>query len=128
FSSACSLPPPAWRQAARRRAASLPSASAEPSVFSAEASETVRVAECAVLARRPLRCLRVTGPRGRQGLKIEDIAVEQVRGAHAPQTLHHGLHAAGVAAFPLAEHALHLPALHVLLRAAQVARDDRKLP
>src|SRR5690349_19827272 len=64
---------------------------------------------------------------GRQAVEVERLAVEQVGRPNVFQAVEHGLDSPGVALLPVAQKLLHLLALHVLLRAAQVAGDDRKL-
>ena len=60
--------------------------------------------------------------------KIVQIAVHQMRRRDARQCLEHVFGAPGMAALPLGEHLLDLLALEILLRTAQVAGNDRKLP
>src|SRR5437016_14564514 len=61
-----------------------------------------------------------------QACEIEQLAVEQVRRAHVGERAHDRLDATGMALFPLGEHLAHHPPLQVLLRAGQLARNDRE--
>ena len=65
--------------------------------------------------------------RGLEPREVEQIAVHQVRGHHARQRVEHVPRAARMLAVPFLDHPAHFLALQVLLRAAQVARDDGEL-
>src|SRR6185312_16113939 len=82
---------------------------------------------CRLPASEPGMCigaLRIA-PRAERS-EIEQFEVGQLRWCDVRECAEHDLAAAGVLAFPRIEHAAHLLALQVLLRAAQVARDDRE--
>src|SRR3954471_9356749 len=64
----------------------------------------------------------------RDSREIEQRAVQQVRRRDIGQRAEDGFDAAGMLPFPLARHLLHRLALELLLRAAEVAGNDGKLP
>src|SRR5690348_11323728 len=68
------------------------------------------------------RCLTARAERR----EIEQRRIGQVRRRDVRQRAKHDLAATGVLAFPRVQHAPHLLALQVFLRAAQVAGDDRE--
>src|SRR2546425_8913551 len=61
-----------------------------------------------------------------QRRKVVKLAIEEMRGAHLGERAHDRFDASGVTFFPFPQHLGHELALQVLLRAAEVARDDRK--
>src|SRR4051812_7101882 len=107
---------PAWRNAARRRSASL--GVFPPGYFPASNRSGTTQYDSA----------RGLGRFGIQTWKIENSRISQVRRLYIAQRGENRFGAPGLLPFPVGQHALDLFALGVVLRAAQLARDDRKLP
>src|SRR5437868_13898251 len=84
----------------------------------------ILVTLCDATTRHTLPCYE---PRAlRKYRKVVKLAVEKVRRPHLGQGAHDGLDAARVMFFPVGEHLAEGAALQVLLRAAEVAGNDRE--
>src|SRR3982751_997186 len=75
----------------------------------------------------PMGLFRDLGAFGIQPREIESARIGQVGGFHATQRGEDGLGAPRILPLPFGQHSLDLFALRIVLRAAQLARDDGEL-